>query len=510
MSHYNVNASVPKTLIQYLVRWVAETGQLGARRRATCCSDILATEISPELVPGDGRATQPGRGPKPSSAPTSCRISTSTTSLRFGYRADQGRLPRLHAPGATATRGDWPDIPDAIAQRVHASRDQALAARSSWRFFKTSQFKRTLRAERARRWARAARSRRAATGARRATPKPPCGWSRWTKFRANLLSLDRGDRPCSSKSALARFAQHLMTTAPVPMRLQLWTGLAYDLGPTPAVTVKVKEPSAVRALVAADFSDLGEAFIREQIDVEGPILEAMRAADALVHGARPRARTWTRLRRAVGHSRKQDAKAIEHHYDVSNEFYALWLDPRMVYSCAYFRTRTIRSSARRSRSSTTSAASSARARRALPRHRLRLGRARLPGGRSNYGVQRDRHHALAKPARLRAASGSRRAGSPTACEVRAARLPRPARRRARYDKIASVGMFEHVGLRTCRSYFGKIQRLLDARRARAEPRHHHRCDPQSRLGRDGGGELHRPLRLSARRAAAPGLAIRAT
>src|SRR5690606_11363021 len=43
------------------------------------------------------------------------------------------------------------------------------------------------------------------------------------------------------------------------------------------------------------------------------------------------------IRRVVAHSRKQDAQAIEHHYDVSNEFYALWLDRNMAYSCGYFR-----------------------------------------------------------------------------------------------------------------------------------------------------------------------------
>src|SRR5690606_21042052 len=57
MSHYNVNASVPKTLIQYLVRWVADTRQLDDEA-GVVLRDILATEISPELVPGDS-----ARGP---------------------------------------------------------------------------------------------------------------------------------------------------------------------------------------------------------------------------------------------------------------------------------------------------------------------------------------------------------------------------------------------------------------------------------------------------------------
>ena len=70
MSHYNVNASVPKTLIKHLVRWVAETRLGRRRRRRRVLDDILATEISPELVPGDGssdaarrRATRGDRRP---------------------------------------------------------------------------------------------------------------------------------------------------------------------------------------------------------------------------------------------------------------------------------------------------------------------------------------------------------------------------------------------------------------------------------------------------------------
>jgi NAD+ synthase (glutamine-hydrolysing) len=58
MSHYNVNASVPKTLIQHLVRWVADTHQLGAGTDTQVLLDILDTEISPELIPGSLQSTE--------------------------------------------------------------------------------------------------------------------------------------------------------------------------------------------------------------------------------------------------------------------------------------------------------------------------------------------------------------------------------------------------------------------------------------------------------------------
>src|SRR5207245_8802949 len=52
MSHYGINASVPKTLMQFLIRWVAETNQLGQKANQLLRS-ILETEISPELIPAD-------------------------------------------------------------------------------------------------------------------------------------------------------------------------------------------------------------------------------------------------------------------------------------------------------------------------------------------------------------------------------------------------------------------------------------------------------------------------
>src|SRR3982750_1368172 len=60
MSHYAVNASVPKTLIQHLIRWVAETNQLGEATSHVLRS-ILTTEVSPELVPGDLESDDPGQ-----------------------------------------------------------------------------------------------------------------------------------------------------------------------------------------------------------------------------------------------------------------------------------------------------------------------------------------------------------------------------------------------------------------------------------------------------------------
>jgi cyclopropane-fatty-acyl-phospholipid synthase len=224
------------------------------------------------------------------------------------------------------------------------------------------------------------------------------------------------------------------------------------------VTVKVKELAAVKALVAADFTDLGEAFIREQIDVEGPIQEAMRAADALIQGARPRAGSWARLRRLGGHSRKKDARAIEYHYDVSNDFYGLWLDRNMAYSCAYFQ----------SDADTLDQAQEQKFEHICRKLMLRPGERLLDigcgwGGLILHAV---RHHGvqalgitLSRNQFEFARSRVAREGFANRCSVELLDY-RDVPEHHKFDKIASVGMFEHVGLSNLPLYFRKIERLL--------------------------------------------------
>jgi NAD+ synthase (glutamine-hydrolysing) len=103
MSHYGVNASVPKTLIKYLVEWVAGTEDVGAEAAAALVA-ILATEISPELVPGEGGGD--GTGPHQRSedvvGPYALQDFTLYHVLRFGYRPSKVAFLADHAWGAGA------------------------------------------------------------------------------------------------------------------------------------------------------------------------------------------------------------------------------------------------------------------------------------------------------------------------------------------------------------------------------------------------------------------------
>jgi NAD+ synthase (glutamine-hydrolysing) len=143
MAHYHVNASVPKTLIQYLIRWVAKTNQLGPEVSAVL-EEVLATEISPELLPAEGDTAegQPAQRSEDVIGPYALQDFTLYYTLRFGY------LPRKVAFLAwcawhNRTRGTWPDIPEAERREYSIGEIKRWLRVFAQRFFKDSQFKRS-------------------------------------------------------------------------------------------------------------------------------------------------------------------------------------------------------------------------------------------------------------------------------------------------------------------------------------------------------------------------------
>ena len=141
MSHYNVNAGVPKTLIQHLIRWVISSRQFEDDAVAATLEAILGTEISPELVPADeGGALQ---STEAKIGPYGLQDFNLFYTLRHGFRPSKIAFLALHAWG-DAARGDWP--PGFPAERRAA---YALPEIRRWlevflqRFFGFSQFKRS-------------------------------------------------------------------------------------------------------------------------------------------------------------------------------------------------------------------------------------------------------------------------------------------------------------------------------------------------------------------------------
>jgi NAD+ synthase (glutamine-hydrolysing) len=140
MSHYGVNASVPKTLIQHLIRWVADSGTLG-NETSGVLRDVLSTTISPELVPGDAKE-QPTQSSEQVVGPYELQDFHLYYTLRFGYRPSKVAFLAWSA-WHDGTQGYWPGIGE---EDRHV---YDLPAVKRWlgvfleRFFRDSQFKRS-------------------------------------------------------------------------------------------------------------------------------------------------------------------------------------------------------------------------------------------------------------------------------------------------------------------------------------------------------------------------------
>ncbi|MFV0454398.1 MAG: C17 cyclopropane fatty acid synthase CfaB [Pseudomonas sp.] len=123
----------------------------------------------------------------------------------------------------------------------------------------------------------------------------------------------------------------------LPLRLQLWDGKAIDLGPAPSVTLAINDPKIVADLAHPSLDMLGAAYVEGRLDLDGPLDEVIRIGDEL---SRALGKDKAAVPLPASHDKATDAEAISYHYDLSNDFYQLWLDRDMVYSCGYFETGT--------------------------------------------------------------------------------------------------------------------------------------------------------------------------
>ncbi len=144
MSHYNVNASVPKTLIQFLLRWIVDTDQFGpdAGRILTA---VVDTEISPELIPaaGEASADAPHQNSEHTVGPYELQDFFLYHVLRFGNRPSKVAW-LAHQAWGDRERGAWPDlIPPERRNQYNLEQIEHWLRVFLHRFFQTSQFKRS-------------------------------------------------------------------------------------------------------------------------------------------------------------------------------------------------------------------------------------------------------------------------------------------------------------------------------------------------------------------------------
>jgi len=263
---------------------------------------------------------------------------------------------------------------------------------------------------------------------------------------------------------LLSVVERKLEALPVPVQLVLPDGAV--LGPPdPRVRFVAHDKTALAHLAEGAVGVLGQDYVEGRIDIEGNMRDVMAAASALLPGSpvdAARGGWLTELVRKVmsvwRHSVERDAKQIEFHYDLSDDFYALWLDPRRVYSCAYYRTPDM----------TLAQAQEAKLDHICRKLRLHAGERFLDVGAGwgglllwaaeNYGVDatgitlsRNQHAHVTKLIQERGLAG----------RVRMELLDyRKLDESTPYDKIASVGMFEHVGRAQLEGYFAKLRRLL--------------------------------------------------
>ena len=254
-----------------------------------------------------------------------------------------------------------------------------------------------------------------------------------------------------------------LASLPVPIALELPDGRRVAK-PGSRVTLAFSEWSALAKLAAHQVGAIGEAYVEGKVQIEGAMRDLIDATVGMLPGNPAETDTawWTRLLRMAksrgSHSLNKDAEQIQFHYDVSDDFYALWLDPRRVYSCAYFRTPDL----------SLAEAQEAKLDHICRKLLLQPGQRFLDIGSGwgglllwaaeHYGVDatgitlsKNQHAHVQRLIEEKGLQGRVRVELRDYRELSAD---------APFDKISSVGMFEHVGAANMPTYFRKIHSLL--------------------------------------------------
>ena len=244
----------------------------------------------------------------------------------------------------------------------------------------------------------------------------------------------------------------------VPLAVELWNGKHVAGAEAELVRLIARTPAALTAPVKPTLGRLARAYVEQQIDFIGRIRDIVGVGDAWcradVRGdaSRSPALSWWR------HTRTRDRRNIRYHHDVSNDFYGLWLDNRRIYSCAYFRSET----------DSLEVAQDAKLDLICRKLMLKPGERLLDigcgwGGLILWAAEHYAVHAtgitLSESQAEHVRGEVARRGLADRVEVKLMDY-RDVSEDEGFDKVASVGMFEHVGRNKLDGYFAKISRLL--------------------------------------------------
>jgi len=284
----------------------------------------------------------------------------------------------------------------------------------------------------------------------------------------------------TSSIVCAQFLDALLGYCPSrDFQVRFWNDTTWGTESQPRFTLVLKHPGALRAMFSSPSElTLGEAYIHDDFDIEGDIEAAFDLSDYLLGQERSlwesvdlserlkklpasdHPRTGLHLVEFGGevHSKEQDRQAISYHYDLPADFYALWLDPCLVYSCAYFN----------KPDDDLDLAQVRKLDYICRKLRLQPGERLLDIGCGwgalimhaavHYGVECV-GITLSVPQAELARERLRAAGLNDCCRVEVSDY-RDIDHDQQYDKIVSVGMFEHVGAALLPEYFHRASNLL--------------------------------------------------
>ena len=254
-----------------------------------------------------------------------------------------------------------------------------------------------------------------------------------------------------------RFESHIRNLG-LPLAVTWWDGRTAAADSNARIGIRVRDPRVLHSLVRPTLGRLARHYVEQQIDLEGDPRELTRVGEVLSGTPSSGSNRHAPMKNWLSHTRFFDRKSIRYHYDVGDDFFALWLDRRRVYSCAYFHTP----------EDTLDAAQEQKLDHICRKLMLREGERFLDIGcgwgalilwaAEHYGV-RATGITLSRNQYDYARERIREAGLEDRCEVRLLDY-RDVPEDEQFDKIASVGMFEHVGRKNLAVYFAKIRGLL--------------------------------------------------
>jgi cyclopropane-fatty-acyl-phospholipid synthase len=257
---------------------------------------------------------------------------------------------------------------------------------------------------------------------------------------------------------IAQWAGQIREQSNIPVRIVLWNGEKIDLGhfTEPKVTLTAKSAAAIPLLLDPTLDHLGDAYVQGKIDLEGNLTDIINIGYKLASQSTTSAGPLQRAVRYFTHSKSSDKESIQYHYDVSNEFYSLWLDPNMVYSCGYFE----------NGNEDLATAQLKKIDHILTKIQVQPGhtlldigcgwgalliRAAQKFGARGTGVTLSQNQYDLATERVKAAGLS---------DMIDIRLQDYRDVTGQFDRITSVGMFEHVGRKNLPAYFSKVRSLL--------------------------------------------------